>query len=86
MLTISAATASLYAFKSHILISITNVKYKSASKYSLSEAITSFALALGATLSSFFSSKCLSDSLCKDNITYYIAGLKAYKSISDGDT
>jgi hypothetical protein len=85
-LTTSAATASPYTFKSYILISIANVKYKSASKYSPSEAITSSALAPGATLSFFFSGKCLLDSPYEGDITYYTAGLKAYESISNDDT
>jgi hypothetical protein len=86
MLTISAAIALLYAFESYTSIFIVNIKYKSASEYSPLKASMFSVLALGTILSSFFSGECLLDSPCEGDITYYTAGLKAYKSTSDGDT
>jgi hypothetical protein len=86
MLTISVATTLLYAFKSHILISIINVKYKSASEYSPLEATTSSALALGVILFFFFNGECLSNSPYKGDITYYTAGLKVYRSTNNDNT
>lgn len=84
-LTIFAVIALLYVFKSHTLIFIVNVKYKSAFKYSLLKAITFFTLALSAILSFSFNSKYLLDSSYKGDITYYTAGLKAYESTNNGD-
>jgi hypothetical protein len=87
--TFVATVASVYgalvkSLSSSSLIVTDIAKYKLNFIYTPPEATTTSALAPSATLSSS-NSECLLDSLCKGNITYYIAGLGACRITSDRD-
>jgi hypothetical protein len=84
-----ATVASVYgalvkSLSLSFLIVINVAKYKLNSIYTLLEATTTLALALGATLSPS-NSECLLDSLCKGDITYYTASLGACRITSNRD-
>ena len=90
LLTISAAAAALVysALVESLSLSsptVINVaKYELAFIYNPLEATTFLAIALGATLHPS-SSEYTSESLCKGNITYYTASLRACRITSDNN-